>query len=42
MADHQGVESVMKAGTLYYDCDFRLGDVPEPVIRPNEVVVNSM
>jgi 2-desacetyl-2-hydroxyethyl bacteriochlorophyllide A dehydrogenase len=32
----------MKAGVLYNDCDIRLGDVPEPPIKPNEVLVRSM
>jgi L-gulonate 5-dehydrogenase len=32
----------MKAGILYDDRDIRLGDAPEPKIRPNEVLVKSM
>ncbi len=32
----------MKAGILYDDCDIRLGDAPEPKIKPNEVLVKSM
>lgn len=32
----------MKAGILYDDCDIRLGDAPEPQIKPNEVLVKSM
>ena len=32
----------MKAGILYNDCDIRLGDAPEPRIKPDEVLVQSM
>jgi 2-desacetyl-2-hydroxyethyl bacteriochlorophyllide A dehydrogenase len=31
----------MKAGILYNDKDIRLGEAPEPRIRPNEVLVES-
>lgn len=32
----------MKAGILYSDNDIRLGDAPDPEIKPNEVLVKSM
>lgn len=32
----------MKAGILYDDCQIRLGDAPEPKIKPNEVLVKSL
>ena len=32
----------MKAGILYNSCDIRPGDVPEPRIKPDEVLVKSL
>ncbi len=32
----------MKAGILYGDCDIRLGDAPDPEIKPNEVLIKSL
>ena len=31
----------MKAGILYGANDIRLGDVPDPEINPNEVLING-
>jgi 2-desacetyl-2-hydroxyethyl bacteriochlorophyllide A dehydrogenase len=31
----------MKAGILYDDCDIRLGEAPDPRIKPDEVLVES-